>query len=289
MEIFNKAIQSLSSNKIISIVPSMYNHEIYNGSEAKCGVTIDGVNYVLKRQKKDWNNVKSEYVASKVIKWLGGNVHDVRLAEENGSLVVLCKDFTQDGSMLRSIFELNESSIDTDVSKHEYFFEDIMYEISSMTKCDVTEFKEQFLQMYVFDTILGNPDRHAGNWGILSSQQGSIMAPIFDNGASLFPRANPEDLSVEWLEERIKVFPNSKIMFEGVRKRSSYYEMWHQNRVPSYAVEYARSLDIKKACVNIFADVNLSSIEKRFYASVIYNRYYCIIHGRDSICLLNES
>lgn len=267
---------------IITIDKSMYNGISYNGSEPKAGVRLNGKNYILKRRKKDWNNVKCEYVASHVINILGGNAHNTLLAIENGDQVVLCEDFTQGAGCVKIMSELCESSIDTDVAEHDYFYGDILYMIEHLTKCDVKEFACRFLEMYVFDTILGNPDRHMGNWGIFNNK----MAPIFDNGASLFPRANMDLMSVEWMEEQIKVFPNSKIMFGSRRERSSYYEVWHSGLLPDYVVDYAKGLDITKAVDYIMTENNLSNKEKHFYATVIYNRYNCIINGGTDICLI---
>ena len=40
---------------------------------------------------------------------------------------------------------------------------------------------------FICDAILGNRDRHAGNWGYLKFSSGYLPAPIYDNGGSLFP------------------------------------------------------------------------------------------------------
>lgn len=51
----------------------------YNGSEEKRGVVFNGENWLIKEQKYNWNNVLSEYVASSVIRCLGGNSHITKL------------------------------------------------------------------------------------------------------------------------------------------------------------------------------------------------------------------
>lgn len=271
------------TDKHIIVRKDMFNDKVYNGSEPKVGVTVNGKDYILKRKKKDgWNNVRCEYIASHVINALGGNAHNTLLGLEGHDEVVLCEDFTQDGHSLKTIAELNESSVDTDISALDYFYSDIIYIINHLLKCDPSEFAKRFLEMYVFDTILGNPDRHMGNWGVYNNS----MAPIFDNGASLFPRANIDSLSIEWMEERIKVFPNSKIMFGTRRERSSYYDMWKSGLLPEYAIDYANSLDIAKALDYISSEPCLSNKEKQFYSTVVYNRYNCIIKGGTTICLM---
>ena len=53
----------------------------YDGSELKYGVTLLNKNFIMKLPKKDWNNVYCEYIASNVIKILGGCVPNVYLGK----------------------------------------------------------------------------------------------------------------------------------------------------------------------------------------------------------------
>lgn len=49
--------------------------------------------------------------------------------------------------------------------------------------------KQQYEDMMLFDTIIGNKDRHMGNYGVLfDTRSGTMMtmAPLFDNGLSFF-------------------------------------------------------------------------------------------------------
>ena len=51
--------------------------------------------------------------------------------------------------------------------------------------------------MMLFDSIIANQDRHLGNWGVLvDNDTGEFLkvAPIFDNGFSLFYGASNADL-----------------------------------------------------------------------------------------------
>ena len=89
------------------------------------------------------------------------------MAKYNGNQVVLCKDFTDELGALTTLSLLGESSMDTDDSKHEYFFEDLMYELSKIVKGDSEEITNSFLDMYMWDSLLGNPDRHSSNWGLV--------------------------------------------------------------------------------------------------------------------------
>ena len=46
--------------------------------------------------------------------------------------------------------------------------------------------------MFVVDALLGNFDRHNGNWGFLvdSKTQETSIAPIYDCGSCLLPQAD---------------------------------------------------------------------------------------------------
>ncbi len=47
---------------------------------------------------------------------------------------------------------------------------------------------ERFWDQIVIDGLIGNNDRNNGNWGILSCGDKRELAPIFDNGASFYPK-----------------------------------------------------------------------------------------------------
>lgn len=42
-----------------------------------------------------------------------------------------------------------------------------------------------FLKIMIFDSLIGEQDRHEENWGITKNQNGISLSPIYDNGCSL--------------------------------------------------------------------------------------------------------
>ena len=54
------------------------------------------------------------------------------------------------------------------------------------------ELLEHFWNVFVIDALLGNFDRHNGNWGFLFDEltQISEIAPVFDCGSCLLPQAD---------------------------------------------------------------------------------------------------
>lgn len=43
----------------------------------------------------------------------------------------------------------------------------------------------EFLNMLLFDYLIGNSDRHQSNWAVIKSKTGTRFSPLYDNGSSL--------------------------------------------------------------------------------------------------------
>jgi hypothetical protein len=70
-------------------------------------------------------------------------------------------------------------------------------------------YHEALVEMLVFDVIILNTDRHFGNFGLLvdnSTNEIVSVAPIFDNGLSLFADALEDDL------DEIEAYAKTKSM-----------------------------------------------------------------------------
>lgn len=85
------------------------------------------------------------------------------------------------------------------------------------------------LGIKVQDALLGNFDRHNGNWGILVDEEKRTAetAPVYDCGSCLYPQLGAEEMEgvlarEEEINRRIFVFPTSAVMEYG--KKLSYFE-----------------------------------------------------------------
>lgn len=72
--------------------------------------------------------------------------------------------------------------------------------------------------------MLGNFDRHNGNWGLLTDERtGEVkIAPVYDCGSCLYPQLDEQGMravlsSREKIEERLFVFSNSALKQDGVK------------------------------------------------------------------------
>lgn len=267
---------------IVDVTDIEQNGKVYNGAESKYGITIDGVDFIVKKQRSFWNNVICEYVASNVILILGGDAHRTYLGRCDKDSVVLCRDFTSNKERLKSFRSVESLSLDTELDKHDYYYNDVIYLFNKLHQCNVKDCITKFNAMYVYDALLGNPDRHRGNWGVLKSNEGYRFAPIFDNGAALFPRAVDATLTEDWMRERIYTFPNSKIMFNDKRERSSYYNVLKDNEIFCDIVSAITDDKI----YNAFAFIETAPISdylKTLYKTVIWYRYKCLLKREDFV------
>ena len=88
---------------------------------------------------------------------------------------------------------------------------------------------QHFWNVFVVDALLGNSDRHNGNWGFLydDSTKEASPAPIYDCGSCLLPQADEGIMEQVLVNEdrmnaRIYQFPTSAIKLNG--RKINYYD-----------------------------------------------------------------
>ena len=260
----------------------------YGGSERKLGILINGEPYMLKFQKITQfgkrNNHLSEYLGSHIFELLGFNVHQTYLGSYKNEAVVACKDFVCDGYEFVPFNDVGESTIETDKEKYQYSYNDIILLLEKNKKItSIEETVSIFFDMFIVDALIGNFDRHGANWGFLKKDNEYSLAPIFDNGSSLFPQLVNEDemkliLSDEdELSERVYKFPTSQIKLND--KKSSYFEVISSlkfNEINKSLLNIYPKINLKK--INSLIDsLNISNIHKQFYKRMIEERFNKII------------
>ena len=260
----------------------------YGGSERKLGILINGEPYMLKFQKITQfgkrNNHLSEYLGSHIFELLGFNVHQTYLGSYKNEAVVACKDFVCNGFEFVPFNDVGESTIETDKEKYQYSYNDIILLLEKNKKItSIEETVSVFFDMFIVDALIGNFDRHGANWGFLKKDNKYSLAPIFDNGSSLFPQLVNEDemkliLSDEdELNERVYKFPTSQIKLND--KKTSYFEVISSlkfNEINKSLLNIYPKINLKK--INcLFDSLNISNIHKQFYKRMIEERFNKII------------
>ena len=180
----------------------------YKGSEKKKTLIFNEQKYLVKfpdplRQKNKnlsyINNAFSEYIGSHIFEIIGFNTQKTLLGKyiinEKEKIVCACEDFTSETKILYEFENLTNSTmvekkVDTEI-------EDIINVIKENENIiDVQDTIKNFWRMFIVDSLIGNTDRHNGNWGFIKDKiTGNVyFSPIYDCGSCLNPLLEDSDL-----------------------------------------------------------------------------------------------
>ena len=262
----------------------------YRGSEKKKTLIYNNKKYLVKfpdpiREKNKnisyINNAFSEYIGSNIFKIVGFEVQNTILGTYNYNgkekIVCACEDFTDENHILYE-FENIALSVNPD-KKIETELEDIIEVINVITKTmKVKELKEKFWDMFIIDSLIGNKDRHNGNWGILLNRITNIseFAPIYDCGSCL--NSTLSDSEIENLSEteikNLAINTYSCIKENGKKINEMSYIKSLKNRDCNNAIfRVFNKIDLNKIEEFINNVEGITNIRKEFYKKIIKIRY----------------
>ena len=263
----------------------------YGGSEKKLGILVEGHEYMLKFQKKTpfgmRNNHISEFIGSHIFELLGFDVQETYLGTYNGENVVACKNFVDESQQFVPFNDVGESTLEEDKEQYQYEYDDIMRMLvdnSKLTEVEATV--AAFWQIYIVDALIGNFDRHGGNWGFIKENNKYKLSPVFDNGSCLFPNLTDIKMmekilgSEEEIDKRVFGFPTSQIRLKG--EKSSYYHVINSlefeecNAALREMFPRIRMHDIERMIDDI---ENIEEIQKVFYKRMLNERYEKILRA----------
>ena len=171
------------------------------------------------------NSCLSEHLASTTFRMLGLDAQETRLGTfRNGheKVVCACRDFTADGQRLYDFCSVKNSVLESESGGTGTELSGVLGAIDGQTFVDPAMLRAYFWDMFVADALLGNFDRHNGNWGFLVDPATGIAkpAPIFDCGSCLLPQADETTMrrvldDPAELDARIYVFPSSMLKING--------------------------------------------------------------------------
>ena len=261
----------------------------YKGSEKKKTLIYDNKKYLVKfpdpvREKNKHisyiNNAFSEYIGSNVFRIIGFKTQNTILGkyEYNGKekIVCACEDFTDNENVLYE-FENLALSANPD-KKIETELNDIMEVIEENKMINPEETKQKFWDMFVVDCLIGNTDRHNGNWGFLLNKNSRDVefAPIYDCGSCLNPMLEDEEIEKINKTELKNLATNCYSCLKENGKKINYitYIKQMKNEKCNNAIKRIfKKIDIKE--IDIFIDniECMSSSRKEFYKEIIGQRY----------------
>lgn len=262
-----------------------------NGS--KISVIYEGEQYMLKfpphPSKNEGmsysNSCISEYLGCRIFESVGIPVQKTLLGvyetEKSGKkVVVACKDFTSAGVILQDFASLKNQMIDSERNGYGTELDNIVSVFTEQTAMEPEAVSFRFWDMFIVDALIGNWDRHNGNWGFLYDvQEDSLaLAPVFDCGSSLFPQADEKMIAhiltdKREMHHRIYNIPLSAIQKNG--KKINYYAFISslENEDCSQALKrILPRIDMKKIAGIIDETPFISDLQKDFYKTMIAAR-----------------
>jgi hypothetical protein len=211
---------------------------MYGGANGnKIGILYQGETYMLKfppkptlKQELSYtNSCISEYVACHIFNTLAIDTQETLLGNYDGKITVACKDFETDGFVLKDFAHLKNTIIDSSQNGYGTDLSDILKTIREQQIISPVQLENFFWELFIGDALLGNFDRHNGNWGFLiNSNSGEVkIAPVYDCGSCLYPQIGENGMdhvlrNEKEIADRIFVFPTSAIQQEG--KKINYFQ-----------------------------------------------------------------
>ena len=261
-----------------------------NGS--KIAVMYENELYMLKfpgaaRLNKEMsyaNGCICEYLGSHIFGIVGIPVQETLLGKftRNGKekIVVACKDFTTPDTVIQDFASLKNTIIDSEHNGYGTELSDILRAMDEQQAIDPIILKRRFWDMFIVDALIGNWDRHNGNWGFLYNSRTDEMtlAPVFDCGSSLFPQADESIMQAvldDPAERDVRIFkmPLSGIKQDG--QKINYYDFIYAGKNPGCNAALKRILpkiDLERINQLIDDTPYISDLQKRFYKTMIEER-----------------
>ncbi len=145
---------------------------------------------------------------------------------------------------------------------------------------DSDAIKTRFWDMFIVDALIGNRNRHNGNWGFLynNSTDEVVLAPVFDCGSSLYPQADDELMTrilnnKNEFNHRIFDIPLSAITYNG--KKINYFNFLSEGKFEDCNTALKRILsriDMKKIYEIIDDTPTVTDIQNEFYKTMLTAR-----------------
>ena len=279
------------------------------GSEKKTTIIYNDELYMLKypdpvraKKVKDVlsykNNQYSEHIGCQIFRSCGFEAQDTLLGvftDKQGKekIVVACKDFTQNGGELYEFVKFANQTL-VDRSSERITIEDVydtIYETDAII--NKTEVINMFWDVFVIDALIGNRDRHLGNWGLIEKDGEFTFSPIYDCGSSLAALLDDEEMRETLNDDvRFKEYNyNTTSCYHMNNKRVFYHEIF--NDPPNDLKEAIKRIAPKINIAEIFSIIDttpqMSDIRKEYLKKSVELRYTQMIQPALKRILNNKS
>ncbi|NBK96870.1 MAG: CtkA family protein [Erysipelotrichia bacterium] len=265
-------------------------YKYYDGNNGKkvCLEDKNKVKYMLKTPPyKDFSYTMgcfSEDIGCKIFTSLGFKTQETQLGtykiDGKDMVCVLCKDFEIEDKKLFKFAQLKNGVMDTPKSGYGVELSSILDTIEEQNIMEPKELKVFFWNMFIADALVGNSNRHNGNWGFLidEKKQSVEFAPIFDCGSCLYSQLKEENIqhildNQHEKDNRIYVFPNSAIKMND--EKINYFDFISSNVNQDCTNALQRiipKIDLEKINHIIDDTEGISALRKTFLKTMIKER-----------------
>lgn len=271
----------------------------YNGANGKkIAIEYDGEQYMLKfppsGERKPTNlsytnSCISEHIASSVFNILGVKAQETHLGTyrvgAKTKVVCACKDFTANGKRFFDFCSIKNTILDSESDGSGTELTDILEALEKQQYVNPAMLIEHFWNVFAVDALLGNFDRHNGNWGFLydDAAKRAEIAPVFDCGSCLLPQADETVMreiltNEDALNARVFQFPTSAIKKNG--RKINYYDflMSAEHKACNEALErIVPRINLQQISDFIETVPYLTDLQREFYRAYITVRYEKIL------------
>lgn len=258
----------------------------------KIAVMYEGEQYMLKFPPHPKRNKEMSYTHICISEYLGSHIFDIvgipvqqtllGIYRVNGKekVVVACKDFTTYETVLQDFASLKNTLIDSGHSGYGTELSEIIEAIEEQSFIDPVTLREHFWDMFIVDALIGNWDRHNGNWGFLYNNRSDeiSIAPIYDCGSCLYPQADDTVMEMTLndpaeMDFRIFEIPVSGIRMNGEKIRYFDFISSLQNRDCNAALErIVPRIDMQRIAALVNDTPYASDLQKLFYLTMLKER-----------------
>lgn len=230
------------------------------------------------------NSTISEYIASYIFNMVGIKCQQTKLgyyiSNNIKRICVICKDFEENGYRFSDFASLRNQVVDSKTEGHSTNLDDILQIFNEQDIVPHKEITTFFWETFIIDALLGNWDRHNGNWGYLYNidTNDSVIAPVFDNGSSLFPQADEKIMKLilsnpDEIKSRVYDIPLSAIKVNNQKINYFDFLTTTDNKDCINAIRKIIPLVNLDQIFKFIDEIEiLSDIQKQFYKTIIKER-----------------
>lgn len=279
----------------IDFTQTQVNHlKMYGGANgSKIGIVYQDETYMLKfppiathnEALSYSNSCISEYVSCHIFQTLGIETQETLLGRYGDKITVACKDFETDGFVLKDFAHLKNTIIDSERSGYGTELQDVLMTIQEQQIMPATTLEAFFWNMFIADSLLGNFDRHNGNWGFLinSATKEVKIAPVYDCGSCLYPQMDEKSMPAimgnkSEIKQRVFVFPTSALRQDGKKINYAQFLMETENKECWAALKrIVERIDFGRICSVIDNTPFISDTHKKFFETMLQARKEMIL------------